>query len=82
MLRVIETFNGVPCFSKQMRMSALSAGYIEKARTCRQTKEIDQPRNFLPVAREGKDRLVFEQIMGVEIRLPPLAFLQKKTGSR
>ena len=64
-----------------MRMTSLPAGYIENPGAGRQAENVDQPRDFVPVALELEDRLILEEIMGIEIRLPPFTFLQKKTGS-
>jgi hypothetical protein len=67
-------------------VATLAARHIEDPRTRRKCEELHEPRHLAPVAREIEDRLVLEQVVRVEVRLPPLASLlrrtQKKTGSR
>ena len=83
MLRIVEPVDVVAGFRQEMRMSSLSAWHIENSRSGRQAEDVDQARDFLSVALEFEDRLVFEEVVGVEVRLPPFAFpAQKKTGSR
>jgi hypothetical protein len=66
-----------------MRVSSLPARHVEDACTRRKLQNIEQPRYFVPVALEREEGLVLEQILGVEIRRPPVGFGdQKKTGSR
>jgi hypothetical protein len=62
---------------------SLPAWDVENPRSNRKPKHVDDPRCFLTVPLEREYRLILEQIMGVEIRLPPFGGLfQKKTGSR
>ena len=83
MLGVVEPVDFVPRFSKQMRMTSLSAGYIEDSRLCRKLEYIEKARDFLTIAFQFEDWLVLEKVVRIEISLPPLGFLlQKKTGSR
>ena len=64
-------------------MPALSAGYVQYARANRESKQLDEARDFLTVALGREEKAVLTEIVGVEGRLPPLArFRQKKTGSR
>ena len=86
MLRVIEAIHIISSFRKKMRVSALAAWNVEDTRSNGQPKDFDDPSCFLPVALERKNRLVFEKILRVEVRLPPLRRFaprrtQKKTGS-
>jgi hypothetical protein len=61
----------------------LTAWHIEQLRADRQAQQLDQPRCFAPIRFGRKERAVFQEIVVVERRLPPLTFLfQKKTGSR
>ena len=39
-------------------------------------EHVDQARDFAAVALEGEERLVLEQILGVEVTLPPLGGLR------
>jgi hypothetical protein len=80
---IIETIHIVSRFRQQVRVSSLSARNIEHARSDRQAEQIDEARCFLTIALGRKEEPVFQEIVGIEGRLPPLArFLQKKTGSR
>ena len=64
-------------------MPSLAARHVEKPSAGWQLENVEQPRHFVPVALEREERLVLEQILGVEIRRPPVGFRgQKKTGSR
>jgi hypothetical protein len=69
-----------------MRMSSLAAWNVEDARARRKAEDVDQARDLAAIALDGEERLVLEQILIVEVRLPPLGALflgaQKKTGSR
>jgi hypothetical protein len=69
-----------------MRVSSLAARNVEDARAGRKAEDVDQARNLAAIALEREQRLVLEQILIVEVRLPPLGALflgaQKKTGSR
>jgi hypothetical protein len=69
-----------------MRMPPLTTGDVENASTGRQGEQFQEATYLAPIARQVEDRLVLEQIVGVEVRLPPLGRLlrrrQKKTGSR
>ena len=83
MLGVVQAVDIVSGFREKMRMPALPAGNIENSRIRRQLEDFEKSRNFLAVALEFEDRLVFEEVVRVEISLPPLGFLfQKNTGSR
>ena len=72
-------------------MTPLTARDIQNARASGKAKQLDQPTDIATIAREIEDRLILEQILGVEVRLPPIDFpgsllpgrrSQKKTGSR
>jgi hypothetical protein len=67
-------------------MSSLAAWNVEDSRARRKAEDVDQARDFAAIALEREQRLVLEQIVIVEVRLPPLGALllgaQKKTGSR
>jgi hypothetical protein len=64
-------------------MSALTAGHIEDARPDGKLEEVDQPGGVAAILLRGEKRLVLEQIVGVEVRRPPLRpSAQKNTGSR
>jgi hypothetical protein len=69
-----------------MRMPPLAAWNVEDARARRKAEDVDQARDLAAIALDGEERLVLEQILIVEVRLPPLGALfsgaQKKTGSR
>jgi len=85
--RVIETIDVKARFGEQVCVSALSARHIENARPRRQPEQIEQARHFATITLEGEQGLILEQILIVEVRLPPLVALllpraQKNTGSR
>ncbi|MEO6526101.1 MAG: hypothetical protein ABIP93_05715 [Gemmatimonadaceae bacterium] len=86
MLGVVQAIYAKARFGEEMRVTPLAARHIEDARPARQCEELDEPRDFLPVASEIEDGLILEQVVGVEVRFPPLFRLpgrrQKKTGSR
>jgi hypothetical protein len=69
-----------------MRMPPLAAWNVENARARREAEDVHQARDLAAIALEREQRLVLEQILIVEVRLPPLGALllgaQKKTGSR
>ena len=81
--RVIQAVDLEARFGQKMRVSPLSAGNVENLRPRRQLEYVDESRDFLAITLECEDRLVLEQVVGVEVPLPPLVlFFQKKTGSR
>ena len=64
-------------------MTTLAAGDVEDARTDRELEDLDQPPGVATILLRREERLVLEQIVGVEVRRPPLAPCgQKNTGSR
>jgi hypothetical protein len=69
-----------------MRMAALPARDVEESRAARQREDIHQAGDFAAILGEVEDRLVLQQILGVEVRRPPVGLLraraQKNTGSR
>jgi hypothetical protein len=66
-----------------MRVSSLSARDVQYSRADGKAEKIYKARCFLAIALGREEETVFQEIVGVEGRLPPLArFLQKKTGSR
>jgi hypothetical protein len=79
--RQIDAVHIEPGLGQQMRMSALTARHVEYARPGRQSQQVDQPRNFLPIATEIEDRLILEEVVGVELPLPPLG-TRGSTGAR
>jgi hypothetical protein len=67
-------------------VTALTTRDVEHARARRKSELVNQPRGLMAIALEREQRLVLEQVLVVEVRLPPFAPLlfraQKKTGSR
>ena len=68
-------------------MASLAARAFENASARRESEDLDQPRDLSPVPLEREERLVFEEVLGVEVRRPPVARArrstrQKNTGSR
>ena len=82
-LRVVEPIHVVAELSQQVRVTTLSARYVEYSGRVGQSEELDKSRYFLPIALEREKWAVLQEIVGVECRLPPLTrLLQKNTGSR
>ncbi len=66
-----------------MRVTPLSARYIKDARANRESKQLDEARDFLAVALGREEKTVLTEIVGVEGRLPPLArFRQSRFSTR
>lgn len=70
-------------------MAPLAARDVEHPGAVGKGKDGEEPRRLLPVALEREDRVVLEQVMSVEVRLPPVGgrrgarpLIQKNTGSR
>lgn len=83
MAGVVETIDIVSGFGEKMSVSSLTAWNVENSRASRQSQDVDDPRDFLAIPLELEDGLVFEKVVGVEVRLPPFGFFrQKNTGSR
>jgi hypothetical protein len=55
-----------------MRVATLSAGAVENPRADRKLEDVDQARDFAPVAREVEEGLELEEVPGAEVRRPPL----------
>ncbi|HET9637187.1 MAG TPA: hypothetical protein VFP26_14755 [Gemmatimonadaceae bacterium] len=83
MPRIVESVDIVSGFREQMRVTPLPAWNIEDARANREREHVQQSGYFAPVTFGSKERLVLEEIVGVEGGFPPLVMLrQKNTGSR
>ena len=81
--RVVESIDIVASLRQQMRVATLPTGDVENARRDRQLEQVEQARDLAPVTFGSEERLVLEEIVGVERGFPPLAALfQKNTGSR
>jgi hypothetical protein len=70
---VIQTVNVVSRFRQQVRVTPLPARDVENSRSHRKSKQLDEARRFLTIALGRKQEPVFQEIMGIEGRLPPLA---------
>src|SRR5438034_11032809 len=55
-----------------MRVTPLPARNVQHARTDGQLEELDETRDLPPIVLEPEDRLVLEQVVRIEVRLPPL----------
>ena len=95
---VVQAIDAIAGVGQQRGVPALSARDIEDPRANRYTQDLDEPPD-LPARRPlPKHRLVLDEVMGIEIRDPPLGpgrrepanarssdergSVQKKTGSR
>ncbi len=74
--RVIESVDVESCFGEQVCVASLSAGDVEQARTGWKPEDVDESSDFMSVALEREQRLVFEQVLSVEVALPPFAPLR------
>lgn len=64
-------------------MAPLPARNIEEARADGKLEQVEQARDVAPILFRREERFVFEEIVSVEVRRPPLGPLgQKNTGSR
>jgi hypothetical protein len=65
-------------------MATLPTGHVEDARAGGQLQYLEQARDLSSVTLEREERFVLEQVLGVEVRRPPVGLRggQKKTGSR
>jgi hypothetical protein len=55
-----------------MRMAPLPTRHVEDARARGQLEDLEQTRGLAPVALEREERFVFKQVLGIEIRRPPI----------
>ena len=53
-------------------MAALPAGDVEDARAGVESENFDEPRNFLAIALEGEQRVIFSEVLIVEVGRPPV----------
>ena len=85
--RVIQSVDVEPCLGEEVRVSSLTARAIEHPCAGGQTEDLEQPRHLATIALEREEWLVLEDVVGVEVRRPPicraaLTTPQKNTGSR
>ena len=69
--RVVESGDIEPGFGERMGMTPLSTGHIKNFRFRWQAEDIHNASDIVPVTFERKNRLVFQQILRVEITAPP-----------
>jgi len=82
-LGVVQAIDVEPGFREQVCMAALPARHIEDPRSDRQLEQLQQPRDIPPILLRREQRLVLQEIVGVEVRRPPFrGSAQKNTGSR
>ena len=74
--RVIETVDVEAGFGEQVRVASLAARNVEHARAGWKPEHVDESSDFVPVALEREQRLVLEQVLSVEVALPPFAPLR------
>src|SRR6267142_1661610 len=78
--RIVETVDIVARLREQVRVSSLSTRDVQDPRGDGKAEQIHETRCFLAIALGGEEETVFQEIVGIEGRLPPLdRFLQKKT---
>lgn len=83
-LREIEAVDVKSRFGEQMTVPPLSARHVEDPCVGGQAKDVDESRDFTPIALESEQWLVLPEVLVVEVPRPPLAvpIAQKNTGSR
>jgi hypothetical protein len=59
-------------------MPPLSARNVEDARAGGGAEDVDEPRDFVAIALEGEERLVLEQVLGVEVVRPPVSGIRRR----
>ena len=74
--RVVEAVDVEAGLGEQVCVASLPARDVEQARAGWKAEDVDQSRDFVPVALERKQRLVLEQVLPVEVALPPFAPLR------
>jgi hypothetical protein len=67
MLRVIQPFDLESRLCQQMRVPSLPARNVEDSRSVRKAKHVDYTRCFVPIALEREDRLVLQEVLGIEV---------------
>ena len=71
-LREIQSVNTKAGLGEQMGVAALPAGDVEDARADVESENFDEPRDFLAIALEGEQRLIFSEVLIVEVGRPPV----------
>ena len=66
MARIVESVDIVTSFREQMRVTPLPTWNVEDAGDDGQRENFQQPRYFAPITFGSKERLVLEEIVGVE----------------
>ena len=80
--RKVEPIDVESSFRQQMRVTSLPAWDVEHARSGGKPQQVEEPRNFMAIAREIEDGLVLEQVMRVELVSPPVGSRESRIGSR
>ena len=80
--RVVEAIDVEAGFGEQMRVASLAARHVEHARAGRKAEHVDEARDLATIALERKERLVLEQILRVEVALPPFGGVANASASR
>lgn len=70
--REVEPIDTETRLGEKMRMASLTAGNVQNPRGGWQPEEIDDASHLATVALQVEERLVFAQIIGVEIASPPV----------
>lgn len=82
--RVVQSIDVESRFGEEVRVATLPARHVEDARAGGQLQDLEQTRDLSSVTLEREERFVLQQVLGVEVRRPPVGLRggQKKTGSR
>ena len=90
MRRIVQSMHPEPRLGQKMRVAAMPTWDVQDSGSSREAQDLDQAGHLSAVARQIEDGLVLQQVVGIDVRCPPLARLppappcraQKKTGSR
>jgi hypothetical protein len=74
--RVVQAVDAKAGLGEQVRVTALPARHVEDPCASGQREDLHQPSDFFAVPGEAEDRLVLEQVVGVEVGRPPITGLR------
>jgi hypothetical protein len=81
--RIVEAVDVEPRLGEEVRVASLAARNIQNPCPDRKLEDLDETPDFTSIALGREERFVFEEVVGVEVRRPPVVRCgQKNTGSR
>jgi hypothetical protein len=78
--RVVQPVDVVAGFGEQVRVPSLPARAIQNARGDGKLQDLDEPSDLAAVALQVEERLVLDEILRVEVRLPPIRGRRREDG--